>query len=326
LYLSAFSSVIGAIVGDFPTLIISRAFIGICVGLNVSVGNVLIAERVVDKDSLDTIVMASGIVFTMGGVLSAVLGYFLLQMISWRFFILITSLPVFIPTIFILHLCLSDEEEPQEGEEANQRKESDIMTVPNFAARTIKLGLLFSVSIFQGWLTILLAPELIQLLNSSDVELESNCYLTAVHGVEILLLGLVTLAALPGKLLMHFIRNKISFRKSQVAVALLNIGAFSWMLAERTKGFVTIVATNCIVKFLYGISHQALLYVWLEVEYFGTARFALGNSITYAMGTAGGMVGTVMISFAPAWTVITTAVVLSVFEIMIVLSMKEAEL
>jgi hypothetical protein len=87
----------------------------------------------------------------------------------------------------------------------------------------------------------------------------------------------------------------------------------------------TIVATNCIVKLLYGISDQAFVYVWVKVEYFGTERFALGNSITIAMFFAGGMAGTAMISFAPVSSVIMTAVVLSILEIAIVLSMKEVD-
>ena len=96
----------------------------------------------------------------------------------------------------------------------------ETVTVPNFVARTIKLGLFGAVGLFQGWLIILLVPALIQMLQLKYADPNSNCFVTVIQGVELLLVGLVTFAAIPGKLFMHFIRKRISFRASRYSLVL----------------------------------------------------------------------------------------------------------
>ena len=45
---------------------------------------------------------------------------------------------------------------------------------PNFIARTIKIGLFDGTNLFQGWITILLVPTLIQMLNKEKAEPNSD--------------------------------------------------------------------------------------------------------------------------------------------------------
>ena len=200
-------------------------------------------------------------------------------------------------------------------------KEAEI--VPNFLARTIKLGLYSAISTFQGWLTILLVPTLIQLLKIKEAEPDSDCSVTVTQGWELLLLGLVTFAAIIGRFFIHHMRKRVSFRKLQVVVALLNVASFAGMLAQ--NNLTVVVVTNFIVKSLFGITALSSNYILFDMEYFGAARFALGSSVALAIGLFGGVVGTAMVPFAPLLSVIITALVLSALQILVVLSMTEVQ-
>ena len=325
LYLSSISTVVCAIVANYTTLLLSRALIGFSVGLNFSVHSVLIAERISSKKILGVIVMILYITYTAGGVWSAILGYLLLDVVGWRIFILLTSLPFFIPPILMLHFSSALTSGPKTGQIVNEQnqKEEEMVIVPNFVARITKLGLFGFVVIFQGWLTILLVPTLIQAFKIKEAEPNSDCSVTVTQGKELLLLALVTFAAILGRLFMHFTRNKFSFRKFQVIVALLNVASFGGMLAQ--DHLAVVVTTNFIVKFLYGVTGMANGYILFDIDYFGAERFALGSSISLAMNLVGGVVGTTMVAFAPLLSVIITALVLSALQILVVLSMTEVQ-
>ena len=283
----------------------------------------MIAEMVSNQSILDEIVFISCITTTVGGVWSAVLGYLLLDLLGWRFFILLTSLPVFVPPILMLHFCFVNTAGPQVENEENQTIEKEVVIVPNFLARTIKLGLYSAISTFQGWLTILLVPTLIQMLKIKEAEPNSDCSVTVTQGWELLLLGLVTFAAIIGRFFIHHMRKRVSFRKLQVVVALLNVASFAAMLAQHNLPVV--VVTNFIVKILYGITAMTYNFILYDIGYFGTARFALGSSVALAIGLFGGVAGTAMVAFVPLFAVIITALVLSAIEIFVVLSMTEVE-
>ena len=153
LYLSVLSTLVCAIVADYYSLLLSRALVGICIGLGSSTIYVMIAELASEKAILNDLLMISAVMYAIGGVWSAGLGYLLLDLTNWRIFILLTSRPLFIPPIFMLHFSyLETSEQPDEQNQGIP--EGTIDVPPNFIARTIKLGLFDGTNIFQGWLTI----------------------------------------------------------------------------------------------------------------------------------------------------------------------------
>ena len=77
----------------------------------------------------------------------------------------------------------------------------------------------YLTNIFQGWMTVLLVPTLIQMLKIEKAGPNSDCSETMTQGSELLLLGLVTSATLLGTFFRHFIGYMLSFRKLQVIVA-----------------------------------------------------------------------------------------------------------
>ena len=323
LYLSTVSTVVCATVPNYNTLLISRAFIGFCAGLNFSIHAVLIAELSTNKARLEKTILIGSNMYSVGGLWAGVLGYLLLDVLGWRTFILLTSLPFFIPPIFMLHFCIEGLEDPQGCEEKDQVVQKEEVIVPNFVARTAKLATYHAIHVFLGWMTILLVPALIQLFKIEESELAADCTVSATQGAELLLLSTVTFAVIPGKIFSHYTRDRISFQKMQVVVALLNVGVFAIMLAQRN--IVAAVVTNFVVKFLYGVANMDFWNIYTDVNYFGTVRFALGSSIAAAMGLAGAVVGTATVSFAPILAAMSTALVLSFLQVLVVLSMNEVK-
>ena len=385
LYLSGLSTVVCAIVANYYSLLLSRALIGIGIGLSCSTNEVMIGELASKKAILNDILMISTIMYAIGGVWSAGLGYLLLDLIDWRIFILLTSIPIFLPPIFMLHLSyaatleqpdkqnqdipkgtIMDEQNQDIPKGTTNEQNQDIpkgtmneqnqdipkgtmnyeqnqdipkgtmneqnqdipkgtMNVPpNFIARTIKIGLFDGTNLFQGWITILLVPTLIQMLKIEKAEPNSDCSVTTAQGADLLLLGIVTSAALFGTLFRHFIGDMLSFRKLQVTVALLNMVAFTAMLITK-ENIVVFVVCNFVVKFLFGITAMNAAYIFGDIDYFGTEKFALGSGISSAIGFAGGMLGTAMVAFTPMTYAITTAIVISALNVFLVLSMTEVK-
>ena len=325
LYLSVLSTVVCAIVADYYSLLLSRGLIGICIGLGFSTCFVMVAELASEKAILHDILMITSITYGIGGVWSAGLGYLLLDLVGWRIFILFTSIPLFIPPIYMLHFIFVGTACEQIQDEQNPDIPEVAVNVPDFVARTIKLGLFDAITLFQGWLTILLVPTMIQWLKIKKAEPNSDCSVTIIQGSELLLLGIVTSASSYGKLFRHLINNMISFRKSQVIAALLNVVAFTAMLEVGADRLVVIVLSNFMVKFLYGFSCMALTYVQGDIDYFGAENFALGSGISCAIGMVGGVLGTAMIAFTPMSYVIITALVISALNVPLVLCMSEVE-
>ena len=337
LYLSVLGSVVCAIVADYYSLLLSRGLIGICIGLGFSTCFVILAELASEKAILRDILMITSITYGIGGVWSAGLGYLLLDLVGWRILILLTSIPLFIPPIFMLHFIfvgtageqIQDEQNQDIPEQIQDEQNQDIpkeaMNVPNFVSRTIKLGLFDAITIFQGWLTILLVPTMIQWLKIKKAEPNSDCLVTVIQGSELLLLGIVTSASSFGKLFRHSINNMISFRKSQVIAALLNVVAFTAMLEVGKESLTAIVLSNFMVKFLAGFSSMAQTYVQGDKDYFGAENFALGSGISCAIGMVGGVLGTAMVAFTPMSYVIITALVISALNVPLVLCMSEVK-
>ena len=320
LYLSAFSSIICAIVANFILLLLSRALLGFCCGLRYNTLFVWAAELASSKEILDKIFMITSIFFAVGGMWSSVSGYLLLDLIGWRMFLLCSTLPIVICPIFMLHFCFKKTEAPKLEDEQGQQ---ETLTVPNYAARTTKLGLLIACVTFNGWLTTLLVPALIKMLKIKEAGPNIDCSFTMTQGAELLFLALVNFAAIPSSLLMHWIKDKIGFRKIQGLVALLYIGNFALMLTQ--QNLPVAIFTNCMAKFLHAIISLSTMYVLYDSNYYGTKKFDEGSSIASTIGLIGGMVGSGMVAFTPTSYVIITALVVSIVEVLVVFSMTEVQ-
>ena len=87
----------------------------------------------------------------------SVLGYLNMDKLGWRVFVVLTSLPVFIPPFIILHFFIFPKQEESEEDEVDA--ESEVI------ARTCKAALFIETGFFESWSTILLIPAIIKMLN-----------------------------------------------------------------------------------------------------------------------------------------------------------------
>lgn len=163
LYTNALVSILCAIVANFYTLLLSRALIGFTVGFNLVIHCVLISEQVSCKAVLNKIWLMMSIVYSLGGVWVSVLGYLTLDKVGWRVFVVLTSLPVSIPPIIILHFYISPEQEESNEDEVDA--ESDVLSISEVITRTCKAAIFIATGFFESWSTILILPALIKMLN-----------------------------------------------------------------------------------------------------------------------------------------------------------------
>ncbi|XP_063685460.1 uncharacterized protein LOC134819440 [Bolinopsis microptera] len=323
LYLSVCSLVFCGMVANFTALFLSRAILGFCCGLRYTIIYVWAADIVSNKEILDRILMITQIFYTAGSMWSSVLGFLLLEWIGWRKFLLFSTLPVLSPPIIMVHFCVKDIKGSQIERSEDEAEQQETVTVSNFAARTTKMGLLVACVTFNGWLTTLLVPALIQMLKINKAGPNIDCSVTMTQGPELLLLALVNFAGMPSVFLMHWIKDKIGFRKLQGFVSLVYVANFVLMLTQ--QNLAVAIFTNFITKFLNGIIVLGYSYVLFDVNYFGPSNFEVGASIATAIGLIGGMAGSGMAAFASTSSVIITALVVSVVQVMVVVSMTEVQ-
>ena len=121
LYCSILFTVFCSIVPNFYTLLLSRALIGLGCGFNVSTIGVYCAKQISSKEILPTFSFLHGcIAFPLGGAWASVLGWLLLDNLGWRIFVLLTSIPLFIPPIIILHCFIKEENMENMANTANK--------------------------------------------------------------------------------------------------------------------------------------------------------------------------------------------------------------
>ena len=187
LYTSVLSTVLFAAVASYETLLLSRANIGFSVGLNFALHCEMIAQQISSKKVLEDTMLIISVVCTAGGIWSAALGYLLLDLLGWKIFTLLIVLPISLLPIFMLHNCFG------ESPSCNLKSVEDESekSVPKFISRAIKLVLFFTVTSLQGWLSIILVPEIIQQQNIRQAEASSSCYLTVTQTTEFLFLFLL---------------------------------------------------------------------------------------------------------------------------------------
>ena len=247
----------------------------------------------------------------------SVLGYLALDKLGWRVFVVLTSLPVFIPPIIILHFFISPEQE--ESEEDKIDEESEVLSIFDVIARTCKATLFIATGFFESWSTILLLPALIKMLNTKQGSAEDCENIT--QGSEFFLLALVSFAELGGRICFYFLYRKIRFRIMFVLLVMVMSGSYTAMLV--TQYLPVAVLTNCLVKGGTGMMMQQFTSFNYDPDYYGTKRLAVCSSLSKGCGTLMGVVGVTLACFTAPQVTVVVALVLSVIQIFTVITMTE---
>ena len=325
LYATAISTIFCAVIGDYYTLLLSRILIGAFCGFNLTVHVVLIVVRVSSVQVFETIFLCQCLISTFGGVWIPILAYFVMEVVGWRIFVLMTSLPVFVPPILILQFFMSDIPEAPATNSSEETKSEQVIEVPDFRTRLCKVSLFLVLLSYQGFGTILLLPALIQLFNITVVGESGVTDCEAVtKGKEFLLLALVNGAVNFGRFTRYFVKDRVKFRIVFIVMTTITAASYAAVVAKQDS--LTIIIVSCfVVKLTYGIMRMEVSFMVYNVKYFGTRMISLGSAISVAMGMMGGAAGTAVASFAAPQIAVLSALVVSVLAIFLAMFLYEQD-
>ena len=319
LYTSVLVSIFCAAVVNFPSLLISRGLVGVAVGFNIVIHCILAGDEVSCKAVRNTVWLVMCVAYSLGGVWVAVMGYLVFDTLGWRVFIVITTMPVLVLSIFILHFYL-----PSKGEEGS---EDEVDTKPekfvsNVFGRTLKASIFQMAFFFQNWTTILLLPALIKLLNMKKGAEEGCDAIT--QGPEFLYLAVVAFAEVVGQLIFHIFSDKIRFRSTFGCLVVMMIGSYLTMLLM--EGLTVVVLTSFLVKCGVGMMMLQNTNYNFHADYYGTKWLNVCSSLAQGVAMSAGLVGAALASFAVPVATILTALGLSGVQFFAILTMREIEL
>ena len=324
LYSSIVFTILCAIVPNYYTLLLSRALIGVGCGLNSSLIGVLCVKNISSKDILPKFsFLHSSLAFTLGSTWASLLGWLLLDYLGWRVFVLLTSIPLFIPPIFVLHFYTKREayQESESDSESNPILASPNEDLPSeiYCERALKASLFMGFSFCIGYGGILLLPAIIR---EHNLEGGFEKCGEVVHGPQYLILtGMTGLANVLGRLIGYPLTSRLSFRVLQ-SVLMLGAG-ISYGVILTKPGLLIESAMMGIGKLCYSIQGVESFTLLYDVEYFGYSGLSLGSALMYLSGQIGAVLSTSLAVFTqPQYAVLVTLVVI-VLQIVLIQCMKE---
>ena len=108
IYLAIIVTIVCAVVPNYVTLLASRVLLGVSISLNIANFTVYMAEIASGKQFFVISITLITTFYTVGGGWCGILGYLFLERIGWRSFVLLTSVPLFIPPLILLQFVLPE--------------------------------------------------------------------------------------------------------------------------------------------------------------------------------------------------------------------------
>ena len=223
MYLGIAATIVCSVASNYIFLVVSRILLGFSLALNLATAGVYIAEIASSRDFYTFSITFTSTAYSVGGGWCGFLGYILLERIGWRYFILLTSLPFFIPPLLLLQLYLPEtkglnSESPENKElisaipTTNSSEETNLIaktpTQKAVVLRILKLTLYLFCNGFMYCGDILLVPVIMRDINKSY---DANIPCGAIHGIQFLVItGLFGGCHIVGRLLSYFIQDRFS--------------------------------------------------------------------------------------------------------------------
>ena len=108
MYLCILVTVLCAIIPNYTSLLLSRILLGLSIALNFGTSSVYFVELSADKKFYGMGITLATLVYSVGGGWCGAVAYFLLDKLGWRYFVLITSIPFFIPPLIMVQFFLPE--------------------------------------------------------------------------------------------------------------------------------------------------------------------------------------------------------------------------
>ena len=251
-----------------------------------STAGIFYAEHVSDRSHYAFGIFLASFAFSAGGGWVALLGYFFLDLVGWRVFVLCTSIPLFVPPILILHCCIKKEnknsgtELPLIGTKGGEESESkETIHVENLGARITKASIFVFINIFQGYGSILLLPGLMREENERRCKILDGPCSSVVDGNQFLILALVTGAGnLLGRGVGYLLLRKIRFRILQPTLAsIISIGYIILLVEDKSMILVVCSMGGC--KIVYSMMRCETCLISSDSTFFGTETI---STVSYA--------------------------------------------
>ena len=337
LYLSIVFAILCAITPSYSTIVLSRALNGICVGLNAATSCIFLAKFSSSKELVTQgSFLASGLAMPLGGTWASLLAWLIIDLVEWRVFILITSIPIFVPPIILLHFYAWEDPEKREEKEDEEEllrtipdgntdgiEQVEYAVVPNFTARVIRAALFSFCNLCVGFSSIILVPWVIRSYKVDTLEdLDGDMCSEMVQGTDFLLItAVIGIPNLLGRPIGYFLWSRVKFLVLQIAVTSAMAFGHGMVLLKPT--FIASMILLGLSKFSYsmqGVEASILLY---DYDYFGRLRFELGTSIASVGGMSGALLGTFLAAFWDPFSATAGILVVACIQLVLICFMRE---
>ena len=304
---------------NFYLMLLSRALTGFCVGLNSATAGVHFAQNASSPEINKKCSFLVTLSISLGSAWISFFGWLIMDKVGWRLFVVLGTVPIFLPAAIILHVCRSPTEENRSTSEESAQK----ITVSNPKTRIVKSSLFMCVSLILGYGVILLLPSIIRWNKETKGEnLDDKCG-SAVQGNEFLVLTVVKLANIIGRFSGYYLRSYCSFTILQSTVSLIIAVSYSVMVYLKVPGILIATVLLGLSKLCYSIQQTECGILRFDPAYFGTEYLARGSAIMISGGFFGGLIGTAVAAFLDPYVAVITFLVLSLCQVAVVCSMTE---
>ena len=221
MYLGITVTVVCSIVSNYIFLVLSRLLLGSTLALNLSTTGIYMAQLSTSKDFHAFSLTLMTTAFSLGGGWCGLLGYFLIERIGWRYFILFTSLPIFIPPLLLLQFYLPNTLDMNLKFSENEVLVAKEPTLKSVVTRITKISLIIFSTGFVYSGDILLVPVIMRDVNKSQ---GVNVPCGAIHGVQFLAItGLFGGCHIIGRFLSYIFQNRLSTVKIYIICSIILI-------------------------------------------------------------------------------------------------------
>ena len=321
LYTSILFAVFCAVVANYYTLLLSRTLIGLCVGLNVATEGVYRLECV-STGAVNTLGISAAMFSAAAGCgWVSLMSFFFLDMIGWRIFVLIVSLPVFIPSVILLHCCTGGDIEalPEESEDyvsENSQVNSSQERCPDYWTNVIHMSMLCFINLLQGWGGILLLPALLRQINKemSHQERSLDPCADTVDGIQFLILAFVSgFGNILGRVAGFWLSGRGNVRLIQGSLATAMTGAYIALIFDTS--LVTVTISMSFTKFIFGMMMMQQILSIFDGTLFGKTDVALVSAIILSAAAFGAVAGNSFAAFLDPITAVWCTISFSVVQI-----------
>ena len=296
LYMSIVFTVLCAAVPNYWTLLLSRIMIGVGIGLNLSPSGLFFADGASCKKVYIQGTFIWVLLWEASGAWVGALGYVALKYVSWREFLLLTSVPVFIPPIFMLHFVLTEDAKPKEECQPILENSETSRKFPTL--RLAKASVCYFLQEAQLYGLIILLPGLlrsINMLNNGSNNDNDPCS-GVVQGSDFISLTIINSGMILGIILAGLLHNRLPPRLVYPAVAALTTVCFVVLYFYQSTYWLVVVIG--FMSYMFSkFQEMRLSLLQYDADYFGRENITVCSGVMYGIATLGSVFGTTCAAF-----------------------------